>query len=408
MNLDQFEARTELEQIMKAMLTQGVRQSENGLTLFNERKVVRRQQQVILNSNIPISNQRDDTTPSSNNATVTKQGSEYRLRATADANSHAVMTTKQRGIYLAGNVSEAGVGARPDALPTGDAYMRWGPYDYNAGNRIGPYFQLDSDGLHAVIEDNGVVIDSKPQKKWNLNPLNNLDILSGNVFQVAYGFYGYFPFMYEVSNQYDSIIPHSITPAHWYKRDGNVSLINPNLPITVEVNSGTTGQQLDLFIGGRQFSTYGDKEAKGRPEEVSRSLAGIGTTFTPLIAFKSKDSLQQIVKYIDNISLAADNRGYWRLVKGDAPTGGSAFGEIGNKYNPNETSIEVITDATTIGVNTETIGSGIFTGSNRASSINRQQISERELYQNDVYTLEIAADSTNVDMLGSIEIKTIW
>lgn len=60
----------------------------NNTTAFNERKVAEKTQQLILNANVPLSDLRDVRT-TTNGASISQQGAEYRLRGSSTNNSVA-------------------------------------------------------------------------------------------------------------------------------------------------------------------------------------------------------------------------------------------------------------------------------------------------------------------------------
>lgn len=377
-----------------------------GTTVFNERVITEKSQQFILNSNLPLSSQRDVVTVA-NGGTIIDETAEYRLRAATTANSSAQLESQQRGNYISGNESEAGIGVRMNALPTGDAFIRFGYYK-NGDTRTGLYFEVTSEGIFACIEDEGVTIKTH-QSEWNINTL--LDDNSfyesddGHVFQIKYVYYGYGSVTYEIGQTYD-INRYATIPVHMARKKGAITLSEPNLPLTVEVNSGTSGVQLDVYVGGRQVSTYGKNSPAERKVGAYRlEKSSIGTTFVPMISFKEKVGRESILTRLSSVEVLADADLIYEL-RWNATLTGAVFGAP-NNYSAAECATEWDISATAVSGG-ETRKSGLILGANK-NALTSVDLIERKIYEEDTVTLCVRRVSgINATATAHVELMEAW
>lgn len=281
-------------------------------TPFHERRVVIKSPQLVLNSDLPLSERRDDITEN-NNATITQQDGEYRLRATADANSEAILRTRQRGNYLTGSVMDPGMGIRVPSQPTGDAYVRWGYKDDNDGI----FYHYDATGIYVVIHRAGTEVVKVEQANWNKDNLNgnngsdnpsgaSLDLSDGLLFQFPFTYYGYGGIQWEIGVE-TRFGDYELISVHQVKMRGSASMEEPNLPLTVEVNSGTSSQQLDVFVGGRQISPLGTNDNTARSVGAYRlNVGSIGTSFRPMVSFRHKTGYEQVLIRLSGLTIIPD------------------------------------------------------------------------------------------------------
>lgn len=379
-------------------------------TTFNESKFAEKTQQFILNSSIPLSNQRDNQVVS-NNGSILKQASEYRLRASTDSGSIALLESAQRGNYISGNEAEAGMGVRIPVQPTGDAFVRWGYFKKNNGDVTGFYFRYDKDGLWVVIEDEGVIVHEKKQSEWNSHTFSNelgfgeLEPSEGNIYQIAFAYYGYGAITWQVSNQisYDRF---NVIPVHKKKIKGATSISEPNLPISIEVNSGTTGVELDAYIAGRQFSTYGKETPVERSVGDYRiEQSGVSTTLVPTVSFKEKEGFKNILVTLSNISFLSDSDMVYEI-RVNADLTGADFG-IPDGYLDSEVATQWDTSATAM-TGGESIKVGLIEGGNR-TNLTFNELPERPVFEDSVFTVGVKRLSgTNGTVTSSFEVKEVW
>lgn len=381
-------------------------------TQFNEQKTAHRWPQLTLNSDIPISSQRDIQTVA-NGGTIAKVGAEYRVRATTTANSSAILETEQVGNYIAGVILEPGMGIRVPTQPTGDAFIRWGYYDDEAGL----YIEYNSTGLHAKVRSNGAEVVSVSQADWsedNLSgsKLNNnaseveINPADGHMWQFPFIYYGYGALEWAVSTLDNQGI-FRMYEINLTKRTGSVSLSRPNLPLKVEVNSGTTGVQLDCFIGGRQISSWGRSDSQGRDVGAFRiGVGSIGTSFRPLISFREKTNFARIVSNFSTINLITDSDLIWEIHR-NSTLDGAVFGTPSN-YDANEIATEWDTSATATYTPGQTIAGGLALGGSRGSFL-RDELPNRRITSNNLYTLAVrTTGATNGTVTSYLEIFEEW
>lgn len=281
-------------------------------TPFHESRIVQKNPQLVLNSDLPLSERRDDITET-NGGTVTKHGGEYRLRATSTTDSKAMIRSRQRGNYLTGSVMDPGLGLRVPVQPTGDAYVEWGYKDDDNGI----YLRYDSSGIHARVMSGGTVVESTEQANWNRDNLlgtntnanpsgGTLDLSDGNIFQFPFVYYGYGGIQWEIGVE-TRFQDYELVSVHEVKMKGDVSIEEPNLPLTVEVDSGTSGQQLDVFLGGRQISPLGTNDNTARSVGGYRlGVGSIGTSFIPMVSFRHKTGFKNILVRLSGLSIIPD------------------------------------------------------------------------------------------------------
>lgn len=380
------------------------------LTAFNERKIAEKTQQFILNANIPLSDQRDNIT-TANNASVTKVGSEYRLRATTDANSKAILESRTRGNYISGNEAEVGLGIRVPEQPTGDAVIKWGYFDDVSGSITGVYVRYDVNGLAFVVENEGTILYESFQKEWNTYNFydasdgNLLDPSEGLVYQIRFVYYGYGAITLEIgdrkTNDRYNVIPVDLT-----KISGQTSISEPNLPLTVLIDSGTTGVQLDAFVGGRQFSTFGKEKPLSRfVGDYRLELANVNTTFLPLVSFRERSGYENILVQLNRLTIFSSADLIYQIRVNGTLTGAS-FGNPDN-FGTNEVATEWDTSATAItgGV---TVKAGLIDGSNQ-STVDRDNLPKRTIFEGDTYTLCVRRVSgTNATVTAFFEVEEFW
>lgn len=253
------------------------------LTPFDETLTAERTPLFTLSSVHPLSTLRNVVT-----GTPSATTEEYALSAGDKIESAEIAR------YIPGFAAEAGIGIRVGTLPTGSQVMRWGLYDAADGF----FFELTTDGLFAVVRRNSV--DTRTaQASWSVDQLDGvfdgdaqssktLDLTDGNIFQIRFTWYGYGQIEFRVVDTSTGGRQQIIT-AHRVAPTTTTSVRNPNLPITAEVTGAGDGV---LYVAGRQFSVLGRYVPQTRTHSISRTLTGIGTSFTPVVAFRRKNSDQ--------------------------------------------------------------------------------------------------------------------
>lgn len=384
-----------------------------GTTPFHESRVVSKDPQLVLNSDIPISERRDDITEN-NNATITQESGEYRMRATADTNSEAILRTRQRGNYLSGSVMDPGIGVRIPEQPTGDAFVRWGYYDTSDGI----YFEYDATGVYVVLKTGGSESVRVEQANWNKDILdgNNgndnpsggtLDLSSGNIFQFPFVYYGYGGIQWETGVQ-TRFGDYEMVSVHEEKMIGAASIEEPNLPLSVEVNSGTSGAQLDCFVGGRQISPLGTNDNTARSVGADRlNVGSIGTSFVPLVSFKHKTSFVQVIIRLAGVTILPDSNDFIMEIHRNATLNGESFGTPGN-HVAGEIASQWDTSATSTYTPGETMFEDLIAGGNKGA-LSSRELPPRPISELDTITLAVrTVSASNASVSAMLRISEDW
>ena len=316
---------------------------------FDEQVTVSKSQIINLKSIYGISALRD-VVDTEGSATVTNESGEYKLTTTANGADKAILESAEQGRYYSGQDALAGVGVRLSSIPTGSQSARWGYYDDNNGFGFG----RDADGLF-VFDRTGATETKVYQQDWNNDKADgtgpdgvNLNMMDGLIYEINFTWYGYgtiaFNLVYfdNVKKRQGTIIVHRI------RKTGSVSIEDPNLPLRAEIDNGGSATAFDsLYIGGRQFTTFGVPANPRRITSERRTgVTGIGTTFVPLVSFRRKEVFESVSVKINGIDVITDFDAIVEVRFNPTLTGAS-FGNVTNT-TPNETAIESDTSATAI------------------------------------------------------------
>lgn len=267
-------------------------------TSFDEQKTVARYAQIELKSAIDqISTIRNVVTTTNGTVTVATSG-EYKVSTTANASAISQLQSGERGRYIPGYEAECGIGVRiPDQTWAGTSKVEWGYFDTDDGFGYG----VDSGGVYIWIKRSTTVTKKIYQSNWNTDSLDGtsdaknpsgytLDLSVGLVTQVEFIWYGYGSISWYINIKDDTkprgsfnVLVHSEVP------NNQTSVSQPNLPITVRIENGTDATAKDVYVGGRQFSIYGQPTAKYRINGERRTSISIGAgAWTPVISFRRK------------------------------------------------------------------------------------------------------------------------
>jgi hypothetical protein len=270
-----------------------------------------------------VSDYRYDTDVAGQNAAVGEIGGEFRLRSGSAFSGYAEITTKQRGNYQAGCTGQVGIGARVPTLPVGTQILEWGYTDRTNGF----FFGVDASGL--FISKLAAGVETKVyQSSWNADKLDGtgdsgitIDLTDGHIFQIDFTWYGYGMVEYSIiiHNTLDNVMEKHIV--HSTHIDEGVSVQDPNLPLYFRsANRAGTAANIDLYIGGHQFSTYtGQQWTQQRlgSELLTNFTTATNTNWQPLIAIRKKTALNgrknSVNVKIEDFFVAADNEMEVRL-----------------------------------------------------------------------------------------------
>lgn len=329
---------------------------ESPVTGFNDVITAQKTLLIGLKSNYGISDLRDvvyedgSRLSSARGSTlVTNANGEYALSLPATSSKSLRFESAEWGRYQAGFVGQTGLGVRfASATRTGNQIARWGYFLHNSN---GFYFKLTSTGLFITICNSGTETNIA-RSSWNGDKLDGtgpsgltLDLTDGNIFQIDYIYYGYGPIKFFIfvqdvnnNNKYTQILVHE------YKPTQSISIAEPNLPISVQMENGATAASQVVYVGGRQYSIIGNytpvKRVTG--ESVNASLT---TTFSPIISFKKKSSFDSVRTLVFGYTILTKTNDVQIKVLLNTTLTGASFGNLQN-IPAAETALEFDSSAT--------------------------------------------------------------
>jgi hypothetical protein len=216
-------------------------------------------------------------------ATVTNTDARFRL-AIAGANDEAALISSERGTYVAGFMSECGLGVDVDATQlTGAQTLDFGYFDVDNGY----FFRLSAGGVLTLhVRKKGVTVDIE-QSQWNgdYGPYTSIDFTRGIVWIISFTYYGVGSILFSVAYS-DASGAQINRLLHSYASTSGLSCCNPNLPITVRLGANGTATPFEAFVGGRQFAIQGYFCPKFRVTSTEESVTGVTTgTQTHVVSY---------------------------------------------------------------------------------------------------------------------------
>lgn len=258
---------------------QSLNREPNYRTSFNEQRYAERTNIWNLSSIYPLSLLNDVV---KGTGSVVHEGDLYKLAP------GAIHESAQIGRYHPGYQVEAGQGVLID---TTTESARFGYYDDNNG--MWWHYDAGSPDLFSVgIRKNGNDIREVNRSQWNIDKLDGTgpsgidlaDGFSGIVFQELFGWYGFLPLSWWVTDYRTGKMPETY-PVHISGIFDGTSIANPNLPVRVE-NEGTSGF---VYTAGRQFSVIGKFNPPSRTVSAfNENKVSLGTEWTPIISARRK------------------------------------------------------------------------------------------------------------------------
>jgi len=257
---------------------------------FGELMVSERTPIFELTSVYGLSNLRDIVT-TTGNGTVSNNGTEFIVSTATTATDSATLDSIERGRYEPGYASNAGIGIRLPSAPIGTQVVQWGFFDDLNGAFFG---QSVLNGIFVALRRNGV--DTiVPQASWNVDPLNGsgpsgatLNLAKGNIFEIVFTWYGYGVIEYRVVIPDPVTLAQEVITVHRISPSNQTSFADPDLPLRAQVFNNGTLVNLNLFVGGRQFSIIGRFRPTRRITSDLRSELTITSAPFPIISFQRK------------------------------------------------------------------------------------------------------------------------
>lgn len=341
-------------------------------TQFDDLNVVQRKAFINIESSQGLSKLRD-VTETSNGGTITSNGTtgEIELNTDTQPDSYANIETARWGQYTPGYEAEIGLGARLPQQPTDDGVIRWGYFN----GRNGFYFGYDSGGLFVALRRNRNIKKKVYRENWNGRDPDDVegvtfDPKNGGIYQINYAWYGYGSIQFTiVSSSEDN--PQKNVVVHSFKTDGETSISNPNQPVRMSIDAGTSGNSIEAYLGGRQFSILGDITDNFRisSETLTQQSVDDGSwTHVASIRRKLNDE-RRTNMLIDGFEINADDSVRVALTV-DADISGTNYGTY-SLIPQDETISEISSDGTFngIGEGTKAIESYLPVGQNSKSGV---------------------------------------
>jgi hypothetical protein len=331
---------------------------------FGALRVVHRTSVVDIKSTFGISGLRDVvTTAGTGTVTNTVGNAEYTLAVSA-ANDSAVLRSSQRGLYVSGYGAEMGMAVRlAQGTYTGAQRARWGYFD---GTTDGLYFVQSASGLGVAYMRAGVET-IVPRASWNVDRLDGtgpsgavVDVTKGNIWQIVFSWYGYGSIAWKVVLT-DASGMQVVQVVHRYAPTGQTSIVVPNQPITLLLESNATAGALTAYVAGRQFSVLAQNPYPVlRVTSCYNTLTAIrGSTapnWVPLITVRRKTGYLGNPIKVSSIDLLQSTDCLYE-VRVNATLTGASFGPSQDTPAA-ETALEFDTSATAMSGGT-TIASGL-------------------------------------------------
>lgn len=386
---------------------------KTNVTPYNEQLTAEKTTLIELKSIYGLSKIRDIVTEVGT-GTVTNDFREYRLKVLG-AGDEARLTSSERGRYIPGKSAEYGIGVRIDvASVTGDTVLKWGALN----DTNGIFYGLDSTGVFVSVIDNNVEITRIYQSSWNQDKLDGtgpsgetLDLTKGNIFQAQYTWYGYGIITFRV--QLKTIEGMKLINVHNYIVDNQVSVNDPNLPITAQVKQTTATNTVNMYVGGRQFSILGSYTPNFRNTSdyvVSKTVALLIDTPKPIISFKHKTAYKAVSASLSELDFITDNQVIIEVYLADLASLTGATFATPVRTKAIETAFEVDKSATDIDItNANLLYRGILKAGDR-NTTNQQDFENifLDIPESKVLVVTGFATTTSATVDGVVRINEEW
>lgn len=239
-------------------------------------------------------------------ATGGEAGGEIKLSSGTDATESIKLETNQVGEYASSREAQCALYFRRSQKPTQSQVVRWGYFNSDDGL----FFQEDANGTSIVVRKDGTdrSLDSISSDAIFNGPLAISDIPrnEGRIYTINFAWYGIGKciFAVETSQSIDpraEVAKDQIFRVYDAQRDPALPdgtsgqyMNTPNLPIRVEIEndpnqSTPPDSNLDVFVGGRQFSTMGESAPNRRFQQDSFT-ATVGTSRVPIFALRPRET----------------------------------------------------------------------------------------------------------------------
>lgn len=259
-------------------------------TAFDDLTSVDRQTDINIQSSAGVSILRDVVnTTGSGAVTEDNANGEITVESGTTSASDAYIETGAYGQYVAGYIAQQGMGIRLPSLDlTGDQRIRWGYFNTENGF----FWGYDADGLYVARLRNNTIVDKVYRDKWNVNDPDEIredtsfDPTEGAIYHIDFAWYGYGVIEFSIISA-ESNNEQKTALVHRFSVDGETSISNPNQPIRVDVLNGSSTDNVQAKLGGRQFSIFGERNSDFRiTSDDATGVSVANGAWTHLISFK--------------------------------------------------------------------------------------------------------------------------
>jgi hypothetical protein len=207
---------------------------------------------------------------------------------------------------------------RPIDSYTGDQYVQWGYYDEENGFGFG----IDSTGLYVFYRRDGS--DTKIYRSnWSNDPMDgtglsgyDVDPTELMIWQIDYTWYGAGEIAWYLNKRVEDFVSprnnRQLLNVYDPVEDNNFqgpSLLQPDLPFTVEANNGSTTEDVGITVTGRAFRRLDQEGVLQRRSPVESIVDYSNLTqgaFEPVIGLTKKETYNGFPNQVDTRILGYD------------------------------------------------------------------------------------------------------
>lgn len=332
-------------------------------SLFSDLQTIERRTVIDATSTFGTSILRDEIDSTGSGSIVQNPApeGEIELGTGTTANSSIELQTAEYGRYTPGFSAQAGMGVRIPTLPT-EGEIRWGYFTSSNGF----YFGYDGGQQELFIarrkdgsetervyrsDFNRQDMDERLNRAWEPN--------EGDIFQIDFSWYGYGIIIFSIVTQTvdDNLdgTPRQISvPIHALSVKNESSTSDPNQPINIEMENAGSGEDIRAYIGGRQFSVFGEPPAEQRITSETNAGVSVGSAgWTHIMTWRRDPNETANSKLnINSFDTIQTEKTRFALVV-DANISSTTFGDP-SLTNSDETLLEVSTAGSFDGIGTGT------------------------------------------------------
>lgn len=335
-------------------------------SLFGDLTTIRRRTVIDLTSSFGTSTLRDET-DSTGSGTISQDPDpdtgEIVLSTGTTPDSRIELTSAEYGRYVPGYSAQQGIGIRIPDLPT-EGEAKWGYFNGNNGFYWG--YDGDQGELFIGREKGGTEVTRVYRSEWNRGTVDTVldrdwDLQDGSIFQIDFSWYGYgiilFTIVSQTADDLRSTSPRQESVAvHALSVQTDTSVNDPNQPIRVDVENGTAGEEIDVRVGGRQFSVFGEEPSEQRDTAATQFSSTVADgTWTHLMSWRRNPTDEANARLnVDGLDFGIDQTAKLALVV-NANLSGQTWG-VPELVDSDETLLQVATDGTFDGIGDGTKG----------------------------------------------------